>query len=152
MPPSGDFTCPPYRPSACRGTDAPVPDAPLRFTLWAPLGGGASIAGGAGRPVVRFSGPFQFRSAQVTSAAAAGGLTRVEGTGRLDGRDGYRFVLEAVDGAAAQAPGAHRLRVRVTHADAISGTEVVDYNNGATAQEDGADRTAVVAGALTLRR
>jgi hypothetical protein len=126
------------------------PDAPLRFTLWAPLGGSASIAVGAGRPVVRFSGPFQFRSAQVASAAAAGGLTRVEGTGRLNGRDGYRFVLEAVDGAAAQAPGADRLRVRVSHADAASRAEVVDYDNGAAAQADGADRTAVVAGGLTL--
>jgi uncharacterized membrane protein len=48
-----------------------------------------------------------------------------QGTGRLNGRDGYRFVLDAVDGA---------------------------NQPVATAQAAGADRTAVVEGRLTLRQ
>ena len=121
---------------------------PLRFALWAPLSGAAA----AGKPVVRFSGPFQFQGEAVTLATATETETeaRVEGTGRLNGRDGYRFVLEAVDGGAGNA--ADRLRVRVTHVDPASGAEVVDYDNGTPGAAAGTDRAAVAQGGLTLRR
>lgn len=129
-------------------------NAPLRFALWAPLDGTAASDGGAaGAPVVRFSGPFHFQGDAVTLAAATGeGRARMEGTGRLDGRAGYRFVLEAVDGGATQDSRADRLRVRVTHADAATGAEVVDYDNGATPPTVAADRTVVAEGGLRLRR
>ncbi len=124
------------------------PNESLRFALWAPLDGGA-----AGKPMVRFSGPFHFHSEAVTRAAATGeGRARMEGTGRLDGRAGYRFELEAVDGGATQDSRADRLRVRVTHADATTGAEVVDYDNGATPPTVAADRTVVAEGGLRLRR
>jgi hypothetical protein len=101
--------------------------------------------------VVRFSGPFQFDGAALTDVSSTEGQARVEGTGRLNGRDGYRFVLEAVDGGAG--PGAaDRLWVRVTHVDPATGAELVDYDNGAPGAAAGAGRTAVAAGALTLRR
>ncbi len=124
-------------------------NAPLRFALWAPLGEAPAAA--AGTPVVSFSGPFQFRSEAVTQATSSGARARVEGTGRLNGRDGYRFVIEAVDGGATQGAGADRLRVRVTHAEP-NGAEVVDYDNGSPQPAAGADRTVVVDGGLTLRR
>jgi uncharacterized membrane protein len=117
-------------------------NAPLRFALWTPLGDAS--AGGA--PVVRLAGPFQFLSEAVTRATSTGMQARVEGTGRLNGRAGYRFVLDAIAGGATQGAGADRLRVRVTHADAATGAEVVDYDNGA-----GADRTVVTEGGLALR-
>ena len=120
----------------------------LRFALWAPLG---EAAAAAGKPVVRFSGPFQFQGETVTLATSTGAQARVEGTGRLNGRDGYRFVLEAVDGGAENAA-ADRLRLRVTHADAATGAEVVDYDNEPARPLAGADRTVVVEGGLTLRR
>lgn len=124
--------------------------APLRFALWAPLDGAAHGDGAAtGAPVVSFSGPFHFRGEAVTRATATGeDRARVEGTGRLDGRAGYHFVLEAVDGGV----GGDRLRIRVTHADAATGAEVVDYDNGATPPTAGADRTVLTEGRLTLRR
>jgi hypothetical protein len=124
-------------------------NAPLRFALWAPLAGASAAGGGA--PTVRFSGPFQFRSDRLTVAAAGADRARVEGTGRLNGRAGYRFVLDAVDGGAARWAGADRLRVRITHADPAGGADVVDYDNGAPAASTGADRTAVADGGLTLR-
>lgn len=127
--------------------------APLRFALWTPLDGAASSAGGAGQPLVSFYGPFNFRSDRITSAVARGNGARVEGTGRLDGRDGYRFVIEAVDGKGAGSAGPSRLRVRLTHADASTGAEVVDYDNAATGSAVAAvDRTAVTQGTLALRR
>ena len=118
----------------------------LRFALWAPLG---EAAAAAGKPVVRFSGPFQFQGETVTLATSTGAQARVEGTGRLNGRDGYRFVLEAVDGGAGNAAAD---RLRVTHADAATGAEVVDYDNEPARPLAGADRTVVVEGGLTLRR
>nr|WP_315396822.1 hypothetical protein [uncultured Duganella sp.] len=109
--------------------------APLRFALWAPLGGAAA----AGVPALNLSGPFHFRADQMTASSAVDGRARVEGTGRLDGRSGYRFVLEATDGGSG---GADRLRVRITHADAATGADVLDYDNNAT----------IADGSLTLRR
>ena len=60
-------------------------------------------------------------------------------------------MLDAVAGVATQGAGADRLRVRVTHADAATGAEVVDYDNGARGTAAGADRTIVTEGALALR-
>ena len=121
-------------------------DAPLRFALWAPFGDAASPQG-AGQAVVRLSGAVDFHGVQIASAASAGDIARVTGTGRLNGKDGYRFMLEAVV-KAESAPGVDRLRVRIIHADPATGAEVVDYDNGAP----GSDRTAVAHGGLTLRR
>ncbi|USX20334.1 DUF3466 family protein [Oxalobacteraceae bacterium OTU3REALA1] len=126
---------------------------PLRFALWAPLDGAAPPDGGAAdAPMAWFSGPFRFRSETVTRVTRTGeGRARMVGTGRLDGRAGYRFVLEAVDGGAVQGARLDRLRLRVMHADAATGAEVVDYDNEATPPPAGADRTVVVEGGLTLR-
>nr|WP_315396825.1 hypothetical protein [uncultured Duganella sp.] len=118
--------------------------APLRFAVWAPLAGAVA---GTGAPALRLSGPFHFNSERVTGVTTSGRQARVEGVGRLNGRDGYRFALEARDGAAAQGGG--RLRLRITHVDAATGAERADYDNGATAAA--ADRTALTEGALTLR-
>ena len=102
---------------------------------------------GAGQAVVRLSGAVDFRGMQIASAATGGDTARVTGSGWLNGKDGYRFMLEAVAKAASTA-GVDRLRVRITHADPATGADVVDYDNGAP----GPDRTAVAHGGLTLRR
>ena len=126
---------------------------PLRFALWAPLD---NVQGDkrAGHPVVTFSGPFHFRSEKVTRVAAAGQQARVEGTGRLNGRAGYRFVLQAVDGARLQGAGQDRVHVQVSHVDAATGVQIIDYDNAAAGNSQtvlAQDRTAVVAGAVMLR-
>jgi hypothetical protein len=123
---------------------------PLRFALWMPLAGATADKPAAGTPLALFSGPFQFRSDQI-KGAAAGQQVRLEGTGRLNGRGGYRFALDASDGGANQ--GADRIRVRITHPDAAGG-DVVDYDNGAPSRLQaaaGPDRTVPVEGDLTLR-
>jgi uncharacterized membrane protein len=128
-------------------------DLPLRFALWAPLRSGGRSGGRVGSPVVSFSGPFHFRSDQVTGTAGSGQQARVEGTGRLNGRAGYHFLLEAYDGNG-QGSETDRLRVRVTHVDAATGIEAVDYDNGAStkgAARSTTDRTSLAEGALTLR-
>lgn len=126
--------------------------APLRFSLWAPLGGASQRAGAA---AVLLGGPIQFRSEHVESVSRAGPLARVSGTGRFNGRPGYRFTLEAQDGGS-QDGAPDRLHVRITHVDATSNTEVVDYDNAAPANLRAAaparDLSAVVDGGVTLHR
>lgn len=95
---------------------------PLRFALWAPL-----AKAGAARAGVMLTGPFAFRSEQVSSVSRDGAQVRLEGTGRYNGRPGYRFVVDGSDGGTAQ--GADRMRVRISHRDA-AGAEVVDYDSG----------------------
>jgi hypothetical protein len=127
---------------------------PLHFALWAPLGGAALAKSGnaqAAAPFVGLDGPFHFRSDQVGPPARDGQTVRLEGSGRLNGRPGYRFLLEAIHGSQAQ-PGGDRMRVRVSHTDA-NGADAVDYDNGggAAARTMGApDRTVVERGAITL--
>lgn len=138
---------------------------PLRFALWAPLGDapGGSVAGGAARPgaaVVVLSGPFHFRGEHVMRTVATAGRARVEGTGWLNGRDGYRFMLEAIDadsgdsgdiGGRPRGAVRDRLRVRVTHTDTVTGAEVVDYDNGASTSTALVERDIVAEGGLSLR-
>lgn len=117
-------------------------DLPLRFAVWAPVDSGASAPNEAGNAAVILSGPFHFRSDKVTASVATGQQARLEGTGRMNGRAGYRFLLDAFDNA-----GTQRLRVRISHADARTGAQVVDYDNAAPAMERGA----VLEGRLRLR-
>lgn len=130
----------------------------LRFVLWAPLAGGRAGAAGAqaGAPMFRLAGPFQFVGDRVGASARDGGMVRLEGTGRFNGRAGYRFLAEARDGAGTGQAGTDRMRVRISHLDP-GGAEVVDYDNGA-AQGAGtvpaaatADPTLLAEGDLAVR-
>jgi uncharacterized membrane protein len=103
--------------------------APLHFALWVPFNGNAVAAASgvrSGVPFVRLGGPVRFESEQVAAPVQDGQLLRVEGTGRLNGRPGYRFRLETVDNTSWPASAA-QLRVRVFHVD--SGGEHVDYDS-----------------------
>lgn len=129
-----------------RGTLAPGGGAaPLHFALWVPLDGNAAAGGSRpGVPFVRLGGPIRFDSEQVAAPARDGVRVRVEGTGRLNGRPGYRFRLETVD-EASRADAAAQLRVRVSHVDA--GGEHVDYDNAAPALANALRRAGTGVGA-----
>ena len=129
---------------------------PLQFTLWAPTGQAQGQAQGkaqAAKAVVALQGPFAFRSDSV-SAARNGTQVKLEGTGRYNGRAGYRFVVDALDSAQGSAD---RMRVRISHRNA-AGAEVVDYDSAgvqkagkATLARAGAgDGLANVEGAIVL--
>lgn len=132
----------------------------LRFTLWAPLNDSAATeadASAISRARFRTSGAFEFKSDRVSSQSRTANLIRLQGTGRYNGRAGYRFLVEATDGERQATAGGDHLRVRVSHTGP-DGAEVVDYDNGATATANGAvsqsatgpDRTMVVGGGVTL--
>jgi hypothetical protein len=103
--------------------------APLQFALWAPLGKASGDAAG-GQPFVSLGGPFAFRSDQLAPPTRSGRQVHLEGTGRLNGRPGYRFAIDTVAG--------NRMRVRVAHTGA-AGEEIVDYDHGAPVAQGGFD-------------
>jgi uncharacterized membrane protein len=106
------------RPASAR---AGAQTAPLQFALWAPLGKAPGDAAG-GRPFVSLGGPFAFRSDRLEPPARNGSQVHLDGTGRLNGRPGYRFAIDAVVG--------DHMRVRIAHTG-TAGEEIVDYDNGA---------------------
>lgn len=69
-----------------------------------------------------------------------------EGGGVLNGRHGYRFVLSVARDAASV--GAGRIHVQITHRDAITGADVIDYDNavGDARAADGAPGVPLFAG------
>jgi hypothetical protein len=125
---------------------------PLQFTMWAPTGQAQGKAQAA-KAVVALQGPFAFRSDSV-AAARNGAQVTLEGTGRYNGRAGYRFVVDALDNANGTAD---RMRVRISHRDA-AGAEVVDYDSAGVqkagkatvARAGAADGLANVEGAIVL--
>ncbi|WP_312552691.1 hypothetical protein, partial [Massilia sp.] len=127
----------------------------LRFAFWAPIGGQAGT--GADRATVEFQGPFTFASQKVVSVVREGRQVRLEGSGQFNGRAGYRFLVEAVDGGAQNAGSAgsgDRLRVRIVHTGA-AGKEVVDYDSapaatGAAVPAAAAAQVPVAEGAIAL--
>ena len=127
----------------------------LRFALWAPLAhnaAGATRDSQAGAAALRLAGPFRFVSERVEAPARDGGRVRLEGSGRYNGKAGYRFLAEGSDSGSGASAGSDRLSVRISHLDA-GGAEVVDYDSGVPAAGFAAhqNHTQVVEGALTVR-
>lgn len=86
-------------------------------------------------------GSLHFVGSADGPATVQGSQARVSGSGKLNGRAGYRFALTTTAGAksAGQAP---RLALRITHADPKTGLELVDYESSRPLTE----------GAVTLRQ
>jgi hypothetical protein len=120
---------------------------PLRLAVWAPLDANPAAAPRAGAaPVITVSGPFHFNAELVGKPEGDGQSVRLAGTGRLDGRPGYRFLVEASPGDARRGA-ADRLRVRISHTDAASKTELVDFDNGIAAAPAATRNSAMLAAA-----
>jgi len=123
--------------------------APVHFAFWTPVPGAGNNA------FVRVDGPFQFRSDRIGTTTRSGPAAHVEGTGSLNGRPGYRFVVDATGGGQQPGGGRASLRVRIAHTNA-DGKEVVDYDNGAAPMAAASvaprvNRTLVENGAIVLR-
>jgi probable HAF family extracellular repeat protein len=72
------------------------------------------------------------RSSQVDAVAVDATRVQYSGLGTVNGKGSYRFTLTATNGA--KTGGKDRIHVRIAHTDAQSKTEVVDYDNGASAK------------------
>lgn len=88
----------------------------------------ASEARGTGLASVRFNvANLFFRSTRVESLVNENGRIEYRGTGTVNGKGNYRFLLSA--GVGSKAGSAERLRIRITHTAPGSKAEVVDYDN-----------------------
>lgn len=133
-------------------------EAPLRFAIWAPLDARPAAASRVAAPaLVNVTGPFHFSAEVVGQPEQNGQSIRLNGTGRFNGRAGYRFNVDASPGDD-QHGGADRLRLRISHTDAATKAEVVDYDNAADAAPiaaqmvNSADRMLVTQGKLRLAK
>ncbi|MDB5962951.1 MAG: hypothetical protein JWP59_4245 [Massilia sp.] len=82
--------------------------------------------------------------AAALSASAGGQAWQLSGTGKLNGKDGYRYALTVASGAQGQ------FGLRIWHSDPVTRAEVVDFDNG---QAPAAARgTTLVQGAIAVSR
>lgn len=84
-------------------------------------------AGSAGGALDFHVGDLHFRSTDIVTVALANGRGQFAGSGSMNGSDGYRFELVAT-ASAANAPG--HFGLRIWHVDALTGAQVIDYDNG----------------------
>lgn len=124
------------------GKEVMVHPGTARFSFVAPLAQGDS----AGlKPALRFDVPgLHFVGADIGSVVLDGGVGRVEGSGAVNGKDGYRFALAATASNSARGePG--RMKLRIWQADRATGKEIVVYDSGDASGGDGRARAALPA-------
>jgi probable HAF family extracellular repeat protein len=125
---------------------SPEQAGPASFSFVAP---GAQAAAG------KFSfstARLNFRSTAMSAAAATKSsgqqLSRqLTGTGKLNGKDGYRYAL-TVSAGAANAASQGRFGLRIWHSDPATRADVVDFDNQQA--KAAARATAVVEGAIAV--
>ena len=92
------------------------------------LPAGASAAAGKAAPRLDVNGTglhFSSDDMRVANRSAAGGF---EGSGKLNGKAGYRFSLNTAAGTGA-AGGPGRFGLKIWHTDPASAAAIVDYDN-----------------------
>jgi hypothetical protein len=113
--------------------------------VWAPLDANPAAASRpTAAPFVTVTGPFHFSAELVGKPERDGQSVRLGGTGRLGGRPGYRFLVEASPGEAERGA-ADRLRIRISHTDPATRAELVDDDNGIDVAPAAAPNSAITA-------
>ena len=130
---------------------APAEAGPASFSFIAP--GAQAAAGKLGFNSARLN----FRSTAMSAAArvqgSQPGTQQLSGTGKLNGKDGYRYALTVSAGAPtatsapATAPSA-RFGLRIWHSDPVTQADVVDFDNQPVQAAVGG--TALVEGAIAV--
>jgi hypothetical protein len=117
------------------GSGVYSPAARTAFRLAAPL----ALKTDAGTPFVfRLLGSTSFKGETLDRIALDGNRVRLEGTGQLDNRPGYRFVIDAVAGEGDVLASASRMAVRFEKADGVGAMHKVMFEagrGGATPQD-----------------
>jgi hypothetical protein len=115
----------------------------------------AGASQGAGPMTLKFHvADMVFRSARYESLSVGGSRVQYQGSGTINGKGDYKFMLVAVDGSTSKAVRYSRLHLRVWHVDARSKADVVDYDNqGAARTLSAAGEGSVIGGgAIVIRR
>lgn len=110
---------------------------------------------GAGPMTLKFHvADMDFRSAGYESQSVGGNRVQYQGSGTLNGKGNYKFLLAAVDGSTSKAVRDSRLRLKVWHVDARSKGEVIDYDNQAVtrAVRSAGEGSVLGGGSILIRR
>lgn len=101
--------------------------AKASFALFAP--GATAPAAAPSRPALQFqAGSLDFYSDSIAPMSSRGQRTQFQGSGRLNGVDGYRFRLTTTAGSPAGPAPASRFGLRIWRV-AANGAEIVAYDN-----------------------
>lgn len=116
--------------------------ATLVFRLAAPL---VSACGNTRSFTFVMQGRVAFKGEQLERVSRNGNTVRLEGSGKLDGKPGYRFSIEARDGQHGGALETDRLTVRIEHVDPAGaalagGTRPAVLNYGVADSKSEAER------------
>ena len=117
------------------GSRINAPAARTLFRLAAPL----TLKNGGDTPFVfRLLGSTSFVGTTLDRVARDGNRITLEGTGQLDNRPGYRFVIDAVAGEGAEPASASRMAVRIEEAAGVGALRkaVFEAGRGADTQQD----------------
>lgn len=107
----------------------------------------------SGHTQFRFiSAKFGFSSTSYDWLVVAGARAQYKGSGTLNGVDGYKFILTAVDGD--KIGQADRFRIRIFHTSPDTGEDVVDYDNQTTSGTEGtsSEGTVVNGGSIVVHK
>jgi hypothetical protein len=109
------------------GSGVYSPAARTAFRLAAPL----ALKTDAGTPFVfRLLGSTSFKGDTLDRITLDGNRVRLEGTGQLDNRPGYRFVIDAVAGEGDALASASRMAVRIEEPDGVGAMRKVTFEAG----------------------
>ncbi|WP_170976867.1 PKD domain-containing protein [Massilia sp. HP4] len=124
------------------GTQVTVHPGTARFSFVAPLAQGAA----AGiKPALHFDVPgLNFVGADIGGVVLEGGVGRLEGSGAVNGKDGYRFRLAASASDARGDPG--RVALKIWRVDPATRQAVTVYDNGEPAGRPGVQDVAARGG------
>jgi uncharacterized membrane protein len=109
------------------GSGVYSPAARTAFRLAAPL----ALETAAGTPFVfRLLGSTSFNGETLDRITFDGNRVRLEGTGQLHNRPGYRFVIDAVAGEGDALASASRMAVRIEESDGVGAMRKVMFEAG----------------------
>jgi hypothetical protein len=80
--------------------------------------------------VFRLLGSTAFKGETLDRITLDGNRVKLEGTGQLDNRPGYRFVIDAVAGEGDALDSASRMAVRIEEADGVGAMRKVMFEAG----------------------
>jgi probable HAF family extracellular repeat protein len=97
---------------------------------------------------------LSFRSESYDWLVVDGARAQYKGSGRLNGRAGYKFKLTAVDGALLAKARRDRFRVKIWHFDTARNADVIDYDNLIHAGQAGgnSEGTAIDGGRIVIHK
>jgi hypothetical protein len=107
---------------------------------------GKSVPDGSTRFQFR-AGDFDFTSGSYEWLVISGARAQYRGSGEVDGRGGYKFILTAIDGQAAGGGGTDKFRIKITDPSGV-----VVYDNRLGQPDSSNDLTALGGGNIQIQK